>query len=261
MKEGLVSIITSLYNSEAYIAQTIESVLAQTYTDWEMIITDDGSVDNSTSIVESYSAKDQRIRLLRLNANGGPGIARNNSISNANGQYIAFLDSDDLWYPDKLKTQRELMNRTGCGVVYSSYHTCDENNKINGSVICRSRIPYWRIICDNAIGFLTMMYDRKVTGLELLPEIRKRQDWGLNIKLIKKCRIAYGVKEPLACYRIRTGSVSREKFPLIKYNVAIYRQILGYSKPVSILMFTFVFLPFYFGKKLLNVIHNVFNKR
>ena len=77
-----MSIITSLYNSEAYIAQTIESVLAQTYTDWEMIITDDGSVDNSTSIVESYSAKDQRIRLLRLNANGGPGIARNNSISN-----------------------------------------------------------------------------------------------------------------------------------------------------------------------------------
>ena len=260
MTDGLVSIITTLYDSGNFIGRTIESVLSQTYTNWEMVITDDCSVDNGPAIVEEYMKKDPRIRLLRLAENGGPGIARNNSIRNANGQYIAFLDSDDMWKPDKLEKQLALMNRTGCGVVYSSYHTCDENDAINGLVTCRSRVPYWRIVCDNAIGFLTMMYDRKVTGVEFLPEIRKRQDWGLNIKLIKKCHVAYGIKEPLACYRIRTGSVSREKFPLIKYNVAIYRQILGYSKPVSILMFTFVFLPFYFGKKLLNVIHNVFNK-
>lgn len=258
MTEGLVSIITSLYNSEAYVAKTIESVMAQTYDSWEMVITDDGSTDRTVSIVEEYASKDSRIKLFKLEKNGGPGVARNNSIQKAQGQYIAFLDSDDMWVPDKLERQLDLMNRMGCGVVYSSYYTCDEENKTTGLVKCKSKIRYWRIVCDNAIGFLTMMYDRKVTGLELLPEIRKRQDWGLNIRLLKKCRVAYGVKEPLAYYRIRKGSVSRDKFSLIKYNVAIYQQILGYSRFRALLTFIFIFLPFYFGKKLLNFVKTLF---
>ena len=260
MKQGLVSIITTLYDSGGFIGRTIESVLHQTYTDWELVITDDCSIDNGPEIVESYAARDPRIRLLKLSQNGGPGVARNNSIKNANGQYIAFLDSDDTWMPDKLERQIELMQRTGCGVVYSSYLTCDNDDNITGLVKCKSKIRYWRIVCDNAIGFLTMMYDRNVTGLELLPEIRKRQDWGLNIKLLGKCRVAYGVKEPLACYRIRKGSVSRDKISLIKYNVAIYRQILGYSRFRSVLTFVFIFLPFYFGKKVLNYFETMFYK-
>lgn len=261
MKEGLVSIITALFNSEAYIAQTIESVLAQTYTNWEMVITDDGSTDSTTSVVETYASRDPRIRLFKLDKNGGPGISRNNSIKEAQGQYIAFLDSDDTWCPDKLEKQLELMNKTGCGVVYSSYYTCDEKSRIIGMVKCRSRIPYWRIVSDNAIGFLTMMFDRKVTGDEYLPEIRKRQDWGLNIILLKRCRVAYGVKEPLAVYRVRKGSVSRDKFSLIKYNIAIYRQILGYSKFKAVSAFIFVFLPFYTGKKILNYFRTIFFRK
>ncbi|MBO7587885.1 MAG: glycosyltransferase family 2 protein [Bacteroidaceae bacterium] len=258
MVEGLVSIITTLYDSGDFIGRTIESVLAQTYTNWEMIITDDCSKDNGPSIVESYVAKDTRIRLIRLEKNGGPGVARNISIQNSKGRYIAFLDSDDLWSPDKLERQLELMDSTGCGVVYSSYYTCDEKDHITGLVKCRSRIPYWRIVCDNAIGFLTMMYDTKATGIELLPEIRKRQDWGLNIKLLRKCRVAYGIKYPLASYRIRHGSVSSGKFSLIKFNVEIYRQVLEYSRNRALLTFLFVFLPFYFGKKLLNFFKTLF---
>lgn len=261
MNEGLVSIITTLYNSGDFIADTIKSVLAQTYSNWELVITDDCSIDNGPSLVESYAAKDPRIRLLRLEKNGGPGVARNNSILNARGQYIAFLDSDDMWMPDKLERQLAVMRETGCGMVYSGYYTCDENNKITGLIKCRQRIPYWRIVCDNAVGFLTMMYDTKVTGVELLPEIRKRQDWGLNIKIIRKCRVAYGIKEPLAMYRIRQGSVSRGKFSLVKFNVGIYRQVLGYSKFRSIVTFLFVFLPFYFGKKALNFFETMFFKR
>ena len=258
MIEGLVSIITSLYNSEAYIAKTIESVLAQTYTNWEMVITDDGSIDETTSIVDSYAANDPRIRLFRLDKNGGPGISRNNSIKNARGQYIAFLDSDDVWFPTKLEKELELIRQKGCGVVYSSYYTSDESGKITGLVKCRRRIPYWRIVSDNAIGFLTMMYDRKITGDEYLPEIRKRQDWGLNIILLKKCRVAYGVREPLACYRIRKGSVSRDKIGLIKYNVAIYQQILHFSRFRAIMTFVFVFLPVYTTKKILNSLRSLF---
>lgn len=252
MKEDLVSIVTSLYNSGEYIASTIESVQAQTYTNWEMLIADDCSTDDGPAIVESYAAKDPRIRLIRLPQNSGPGVARNASILSSQGQYIAFLDSDDRWMPDKLERQIELMKRTGCGVSYCSYLVCDENGNVNGLVQCKSRLRYWRMVCDNAIGFLTMMYDTKVTGLELLPEIRKRQDWGLNIKLMRKCRVAYGIKEPMAYYRVHSGSVSSGKFSLIKYNVSIYRQILGYSAVRAVLMFTFIFMPFYIGKKVLN---------
>jgi glycosyltransferase involved in cell wall biosynthesis len=261
MKEGLVSIITTLYDSGDYIARTIESVLRQTYTDWELVITDDCSIDNGPAIVESYAAKDPRIRLLKLKENGGPGVARNNSIRNSQGQYIAFLDSDDLWSPDKLERQLTLMKEKGCGVVYSSYNICDEEDRVTGLIKCRKRIPYWRIVCDNAIGFLTMMYDTRVTGVEYLPEIRKRQDWGLNILLLKKCRTAYGIREPLACYRIRKGSVSRDKFSLIKYNVAIYHEIMEYSKVRAVLTFTFIFLPFYFGKKILNYFMTLFYRK
>lgn len=261
MVEGLVSIITTLYNSGDYISKTIESVLSQTYSNWEMLITDDCSKDNGPDIVESYAAKDPRIRLFRLEKNSGPGVARNSSIQNASGQYIAFLDSDDTWMPDKLEKQLSLMKKTGCGMVYSSYYTCDENNKITGLVKCRRRIPYWRIVCDNAVGFLTMMYDTQLTGVELLPEIRKRQDWGLNIKILKKCRVAYGVQDPLAKYCIRQGSVSRGKLSLIRYNIAIYHKVLDYSKFRSIITFMFVFLPFYFGKKLLNFFETLFYKR
>jgi len=250
--EGLVSIITSIYNSEYYIARTIESVQAQTYTKWEMIVTDDNSSDRGPKIVKSYSLKDSRIRLLKLESNGGPGVSRNNSIMNARGQYIAFLDSDDTWEPDKLERQLELMKKTGCGMVYSSYYVSDECDNVIGLVKCKRRIPYRRIICDNAIGFLTMMFDRAVTGDALLPHIRKRQDWGLNIVLLQRCRVAYGITDPLATYRIRKGSVSRDKFSLVKYNVAIYRQVLGYSWFRAVLTFLFVFMPFYIGKKLLN---------
>ena len=149
MTEGLVSIITTLYDSGDFIGRTIESVLAQTYTNWEMVITDDCSKDNGPAIVESYAAKDPRIRLIRLDENGGPGLSRNISIQNAKGRYIAFLDSDDTWRPDKLERQLELMEKKGCGVVYSSYYTCDENDRITGLVKCRNRIPYWRIVLEN----------------------------------------------------------------------------------------------------------------
>lgn len=258
MTDGLVSIITTLYNSESFIAKTIESVQAQTYTNWEMVITDDCSIDNGPELVLKYASKDPRIKLLRLDSNSGAGIARNNSILHSQGRYIAFLDSDDTWMPNKLEKQLALMKETGCGMVYSSYYTCDENDKITGLVKCRRRIPYWRIVCDNAVGFLTMIYDTKVTGVELLLEIRKRQDWGLIIKILKKCRVAYGVRKPLAIYRVRKGSVSSGKISLIKYNVAIYQKVLGYSKLRSVFTFLFVFLPFYFGKKLLNFFETLF---
>ncbi len=251
MTDGLVSIITPLYNSGKYIAQTIESVQAQTYTDWEMLITDDCSTDDGPSIVERYAASDPRIRLLRLEANGGPGVARNNSLRAARGRYIAMLDSDDRWLPDKLEKQLEFMKSNGYGIVYSSYYLCSEDsNSISGIIKSPSRIRYSRIKIDDSIGFLTMLYDRSLTGDVMIPELRKRQDWGLKILLMQNCPDAYGIKEPLAIYRKRKGSVSRNKMSLIKYNRAIYKEVLGYSKIKSTLTMLFVFLPFNLGKKI-----------
>lgn len=259
MTDGLVSIITPLYNSGRYIAQTIESVQAQTYTNWEMLITDDCSVDDGPSIVERYAAADPRIRLLKLEINGGPGVARNNSLKQARGRYIAMLDSDDRWRPDKLEKQLSFMRDNGYGIVYSSYYLCSEdNNDINGIIVSPKRIRYGRILIDDSIGFLTMLYDRTMTGDKMIPVLRKRQDWGLKILLMQNCPNAYGIKEPLAIYRKRKGSVSRNKASLIKYNRAIYMEVLGYSKIKATAIMIFVFLPFNLAKKASQFLRNLF---
>lgn len=259
MEYGLVSIITPLFNSSNYIAKTIESVLAQTYTNWEMLITDDCSTDDGPSIVERYAAKDPRIRLLRLNANGGPGVARNNSLKEARGRYIAMLDSDDRWLPNKLERQLDFMKSGGYGIVYSSYYLCaEDNDSINGIVVSPARIGYGRMLIDDSIGFLTMLYDRSLTGDKLIPEIRKRQDWGLKILLMQNCPNAYGIREPLAIYRKRKGSVSRNKVSLIKFNRAIYMKVLGYSKYKATAIMVFVFLPFNLLKKVNQFLRNLF---
>lgn len=258
MTDGLVSIITSVYNSEKFIGRAIESVLAQTYENWEMIVTDDCSTDGGAEIVERYAAADPRIKLLRMTENGGPGRCRNNSIQNANGRYIAILDSDDKWLPDKLEKQLRLMREKDCGMVHSSYYVCDEDGRVDGLVRCKRTVRYWRMVCDNTIGFLTMMYDRTKTGDLLMPTIRKRQDWGFNIMLLKVCRVAYGVDEPLAVYTIRENSISRDKLSLTKYNIAIYNEVLHYPRLKSVLMFYCVFAPFYSGKKILNYVKTHF---
>lgn len=258
MTDDLVSIITPLYNSGNFIAKTIESVQAQTYTNWEMLITDDCSSDDGPSIVERYASEDSRIKLFRLDSNGGPGVSRNNSLKEAKGRYIAMLDSDDRWLPDKLEKQIKLMNDRGCGIVYSSYYLCGEDNdNINGIIISPSRISYRRILIDDSIGFLTMLYDRTKTGDKMLPELRKRQDWGLKILLMQNCPDAYGIREPLGIYRKRKGSVSRNKASLIKYNRAIYIEVLGYSKFKATAVMILVFLPFNIGKKICQYIRNV----
>lgn len=256
MTNGLVSIITTTYNSSRYIADTILSIQAQSYHDWELLITDDCSTDETATIIEEYAKNDSRIKFYQLQTNGGSGISRNNSIAHAQGQYIAFCDSDDRWTEDKLKRQLDLMEKSGTSMCYSSYYKCDENGELIGRVFCKRRVSYKRMVCDNAIGFLTMIYDRNKLGTEYLPEIRKRQDWALNIKLLKKAGVACGVPEPLAYYRVRKGSLSRDKLSLIKYNIAVYEEVLGMSAFMACLKFMFSFVPCYFGKKFLNSVQN-----
>lgn len=245
----MVSIITPSFNSSKFIGETIEAIQAQTYKNWELIITDDFSSDNSCEIIESYAAKDSRIKLIRLEKNSGAGVARNTSIQAAKGRYIAFCDSDDRWYPNKLERQLEFMKKKDCALTYSSYDVCDENDNIIGYVECLPNLNKSKIKRDNGIGCLTAIYDTEKVGKHYMPKLRKRQDWCLWIEIISSCKKAYGIQEPLAIYRDRSKSISSNKVEMLKYNYEVYHSFLKKNAVSSFSLLVFKFLPYYFYKK------------
>ena len=170
MSKDLVSVITPCYNGAAYVSQTIESVLSQTYPHWEMIVVDDGSKDSSAEIVRSYAEKDPRIILLQQE-NAGSAAARNNGIRNAKGRYLALLDADDLWEPDFLEEQIRFMGEHNAICVYGSYRCIDENsNEILRPVLCKPSITTKDMMVTNYIGCLTGLYDMKKHGKIYLRE-------------------------------------------------------------------------------------------
>lgn len=249
MTQELVSIITPTYNCSDFISQTIKSIQTQTYKNWELLITDDCSTDNTIEIIENYIQQDPRIRLFRLKSNSGAGVARNNSIKEAKGRYIAFCDGDDRWHPWKLEHQIEFMNKKKCALSYGCYDTCNENGTINGFVKCLPKINYLKIIQDNGIGCLTAIYDTQIIGKHFMPTIRKRQDWCLWIEIIKEAKIAYGMHESLGIYRVRSGSISSNKIAMLKYNFKVYNSFLGFNKVSSTLILLCYFMPHYLWKK------------
>lgn len=256
MNSDLVSIITPTYNCARFIEETIRSVQAQTYTNWEMLITDDCSTDDTVAIIKRYMDADPRIKLFRLNKNSGGGVARNNSIQMAAGRYIAFCDSDDRWYPEKLAKQLAFMEAKKCAFSYTSYMTCSEAGEIKGIVIAPNRVTFSSTKRDNKIGCLTAIYDTQRVGKIYLPLIRKRQDYGLMLRILQKTNEGFGMKEPLALYRLREGSVSSNKLGLIKYNIGVYVETLGWSKLRAFLFFLFVFVPSHLCKVVLQRLYN-----
>jgi glycosyltransferase involved in cell wall biosynthesis len=231
------------------VAETIESIIAQTYQNWELLITDDCSTDNSCEVIRSYARKDARIRLLQLPQNSGAGVARNNSIAAAQGRFIAFCDSDDRWMPHKLERQLKFMTDHDYSLTYTSYVLTNEQGAVTGYVECLKSMNYLKIIRDNGIGCLTSIYDARKIGKFYMPTIRKRQDWCLWINIIRRTGTAYGLREPLAIYRVRNNSISSNKMEMLKYNYAVYKDVLGFSTAISMLLLTFYFLPYYFYKK------------
>lgn len=247
---GLVSIITPSFNSAEFISETIESILSQTYTNWELLITDDCSTDNTPDIVSKYMQLDNRIKLFHLGKNSGAGVARNNSIKEAKGRFFAFCDSDDCWLPEKLEKQLSFMQENNCSFSCTSYFTCEENGAIKGKIIAPSKISYFNLICNDNMGCLTTMYDTEKLGKLFMPTIRKRQDWGYKLMIIQKSKYALGMKECLAKYRLRNNSLSANKINLVKYNINVYKEILKYSTLKAYLIFLFLFMPSYIYKKI-----------
>ncbi len=232
---SLVSIITPSYNCEEFISDTINSVISQTYENWEMIIVDDCSSDSSTEIIERYILKDDRIKLLRNEINSGPAVSRNNAINEAKGKYIAFLDADDFWMPEKLESQIFFMEANGVSLSYSSYETMDEEGKKLG--IVRNpleKLDYNELLKENQIGCLTAVYNREKLGKCYMPIIHKRQDYGLWLSILKKIDFAYKVPGNLAVYRIQTNSVSSNKIDLLKHNYRLFRDVEKLSVSQSV---------------------------
>ncbi len=227
MKNDLVSIITPSYKSERFIEDTIKSVLNQTYENWEMIIIDDCSPDSSNTIIEKYMKEDNRIKLIRLEKNSGPAVARNTGIREAKGRYIAFLDADDQWLPEKLEKQINFMEEKNLAITYSSYYIIDEEGKEVGEYIVEPVLTYNELLKRNMIGCLTGIYDTSKLGKVYMPDILKRQDHGLWLKILKKVGTTKGIVEPLAIYRLRKNSVSSNKLLAAKYTWKLLRDVEG----------------------------------
>mgnify|MGYP003969740401 CR=1 FL=1 len=244
---NLISIITPSYNSSKFISQTIESVLSQTYENWEMIIVDDMSPDNSNEIIEEFIEKDSRIKVIKLEKNSGPAVARNRAIKEANGRYIAFLDADDLWMPEKLEKQIKFMNENNLSFTYSSYKLIDEDNNDLGEFITKETISYNSMLKTCSVGCLTAIYDTEKLGKVFMPNILKRQDYGTWLKILKNIKTTKGIIEPLATYRILKNSVSSNKIKASMYQWKIYREVEKLSLFKSI--YYFVQYAYYGFKK------------
>lgn len=222
----LVSIITPSYNTGEYIKETITSVLNQTYSNWEMIIVDDCSTDNTDDAVASFLS-DNRIRYLKNEKNSGAAISRNRAIREAKGKYIAFLDSDDLWKPDKLEKQVAFMKEKGCYFSYTQYGEIDENsNSLNVFVTGPEKITKTGMYNYCWPGCLTVMYDAQYVGLVQIKDIKKNNDYAMWLNICEKVD-CYLLKESLALYRKRQGSISRSSvLKLIKWHYKLYREAL-----------------------------------
>ncbi len=227
-KTERVSIVMPMYNCAEFVAESIESVQAQTYQNWELLIVDDLSGDDSVKIVEDYARKDQRIRLLKNERNSGAALSRNYALREAAGKWVAFLDSDDLWKPEKLEKQIRFMERNGYHFSYTQYEEMDDYGVPTGTMWTGpKKVTKAKMFAYNYVGCLTVMYDREHVGLIQIPDLKKRNDYAMWLKVVKHCP-CHLLAEPLARYRVRTsGSITNRKagvLKIVKYYYVMYRR-------------------------------------
>lgn len=233
----LVSILMPTFNAEKFIKVAIESVQKQTYENWEMILVDDASKDETVKIIADFAQKDSRIKLFQLETNSGNGFARNKALEKASGKYIAFLDADDLWLSTKLEKQIQFLKANNLPFTFSFYDCIDDNgNNLNRRVQTPIPLTYKQLFFCNYVGNLTAIYDADFFGKIKLESSQKRQDWRLWLTILKQIKTAEAVPESLAFYRIRKDSISSSKFKLIKHNFGVYREFHGCNFVFSVLL-------------------------
>lgn len=250
MNQGLVSVIMPTFNAGKFLSLSIEGVLSQSYKNLELLITDDASSEQATKdILTAYANKDPRVKVKYFDKNHGPSFSRNDSINRAKGRYIAFCDSDDIWFPNKLERQIAYMNKKHCALCYGSYIIENEDGDEIGIVNAPKRITFNKLKKDNKIGCSTAIYDIKLLGKKyFMPNLIKRQDWAMFLTILRDCHEAFAITEPIAYYRKRKNSVSSSKFKLVKFNILVYKKVLSYSRIHATLYFFCCFMPSYITK-------------
>jgi len=230
--KSLVSVITPVFNSSRFIRDCIASVRKQTYENWELLLVDDCSTDDSIQIIKEEAAGDKRIIFMQLDKNSGAAVARNNALSMARGEYIAFLDSDDIWLPEKLETQLDFMMSNNISFSFTEYGLIDEKgNELDKLVRVPAEVDYNFLLKNTTIGCLTVMLDKKVFGNIQMPDLRRRQDYALWLALLRTGCKAYGLQKKLALYRVVKGSLSNNKLKSVKYTWEVYKfEKLGFLK-------------------------------
>ena len=222
-KKELISIVLPTYNSGKYISTTIDSVRAQNYDNWELIITDDASTDNTYNILKQYHEQDDRIKVYRLERNSGAAVSRNNSLQYCNSCFIAFIDSDDIWCKQKLTFQVDFMKKNNCPISFTSYNLIDDSGKELDRIIkTMEEVNYTTYLKNTIIGMSTSMVNTSLTGPLVFKNIRTRQDTYLWITLLRRGFIAYGIEKSLASYRVRNDSISSNKIRAAKQVWKLY---------------------------------------
>lgn len=251
INEPLVSIVTPCYNAEKYIEETIQSVIQQQYKNWEMIIVDDISQDNTIQIIQKYTKIDTRIKLFILDKKGGASLARNKAIKEANGKYIAFLDADDLWKKEKLNKQIYFMEKNNCNFSYHNYELINEKSERLGKLrISPKKITYKRALLGCSIGCLSVIFNCENVGRVQIKKLDKRNDDALWFKILSNCKVGYLLDENLALYRIGNDSISSgSKVQLLKYHYKLYKEAQGYSILTSLFFTCTNILIYYLNKR------------
>lgn len=244
MSEYLVSIVTPVYNSEKFISETIDSIQNQTYKHWELILVDDCSSDNSYDIISKYIKYDKRIRYIKLEKNSGAAVSRNTGIKNAKGRFIAFLDSDDIWLPEKLEKQVKYMLDKKIGFTFTSYRYMKEDGtKTNKVAKAPYKINYNGLLKNTIIGCSTVVLDRQIVGDFLMPLVRKGQDTATWLMILRNQKYAYGMEEILVDYRLVGNSLSSNKIKALKRTWNIYRSV----EKINVFKSTYVFCFYVFN--------------
>ena len=240
----LVSIITPSYNSIKFVEASISSVLQQTYSNWELILVDDASTDESKDLIKRIASKDHRIFSLFLEKNSGSAVARNTAIKKARGRYIAFLDSDDLWERDKLACQIDFMKKKDIAFSFTSYKSISEDGKkIYSDIRAPKEIDYDGLLKNTIIGCLTVVLDRSKLNEIKMPNLRTSQDLALWLSIMRNGIKAYGIQKSLASYRNVRNSTTSNKIKVMQGVWNIYRN----QENLSIMRSIWCFLHYAFN--------------
>lgn len=244
---GLVSIITPNWNCEKFIAETIESVQTQTYQNWEMLIQDDCSTDGSLQVACRYAENDSRIKIEVNPKNSGAAVSRNNAIKRSKGIYLAYLDSDDIWVPEKLEKQLAFMEKHQCDACFSRYEHMDTDGVSFGvQAQVKKKVTYSDLLIHDWFGCLTLIYKQNLNDKIYGADVPKANDYALFLNVMKDIKFAYGLDECLAAYRIRKGSVSRNKWKKVEHHIHVL-QTVGHKNIIMsfILLFTHQFIKIF----------------